>query len=108
MHPFRGEPDPQMNGRPPVGMLVIGLRPFVGRELEMLPSHRDVVVTTKRAIDLSTYMLKSGLILKDGDTATIGGGENVIVRYSMSRYSPAIPVIQIEAAHGEGGRVGPV
>lgn len=105
MHLFRGEPEPQMGGKPPVGMLVIGLRPFVGRELELVPSHRDVMTTTNGAIDLATYLLKKGPVLKEGHTATIGNSKNVRISYGMSRYSPNVSVIQIEEAHGDGVKV---
>jgi hypothetical protein len=95
MHLFRGEPDPEMGGRPPVGIFVAGLKPFVGRELELVPSHRDLIATTKGAVDLSSYLLTKGPVLKDGDTATIGGTEIVQVRYGISQYSRQKPVIRI-------------
>lgn len=102
MHLFRGEPDPAMGGRPPVGIFVAGLKPFLGRELELVPSHRDVMATTKGAVDLSSYLLKKGPVLKDGDTATIGAKETVQVRHSNSQYSRQKPAIQIVPTSSNG------
>jgi hypothetical protein len=102
MHLFRGEPDPEMGGRPPVGIFVAGLKPFLGRELELVPSYRDLMATTKGAVDLSSYLLKKGPVLKDGDTATIGGTETVQVRYSASQYSRQKPAIRIVPTSSNG------
>lgn len=102
MHLFRGEPDPKMGGRPPVGIFVAGLKPFVGRELELVPSYRDLRETTKGAINISSYLLSKGPVLKDGDTTTIGGTETVQVRHSTSQYSRQKPAIRIVPTSSNG------
>ena len=102
MHLFRSEPDPERGGRPPVGIFVAGLKPFLGRELELVPSHRDLMATTQGAIDLSSYLLQKGSVLKDGDTATVGGKEIVQIRHSTSQYSRQKPAIQVIPTRSNG------
>jgi hypothetical protein len=104
MHLFRGEPDPEMGGGPPVGIFVAGLKPFVGRELELVPSYRHLRETTKGAIELSSYLLQGGPVLKEGGTASIGGTETVQVRHGMSQYSRQKPAIRILPTSDKGAK----
>src|SRR3569623_844092 len=68
MHWFRGPLD-SAGGQPAVGVLNVGLEPFVGRGLELLPSPVDPMAVAARAIDITTYQLHNGPELKDDASA---------------------------------------
>jgi len=95
MHWFRG-PLESAGSQPAVGVLVAGLEPFVGRDLELLPSHADPQAVAQRAIDITTYLLHNGPVLKDGDTADVSDGAALTVKLAMSGHWPRpLPVFQI-------------
>lgn len=51
-----------------------GLRSFTLPEVDHLPSGEDAEAVYNRLINLSTYLLTNGPMLKSGDTIGIGPG----------------------------------
>ncbi|MEM6945094.1 MAG: hypothetical protein AAF565_15225 [Pseudomonadota bacterium] len=51
------------------GMLTLGLRPFIGRELEMAPSKRKHIWLAKTLLGLATLSVAQGRVFDDGHTA---------------------------------------
>jgi hypothetical protein len=91
---FRGPPD-KTSTKISVGVLTVGLEAFVGRDLELPASDAEPSTTARRAIDLSTYLLQHGPVLKDGETTGMSDGETLQVRYGTTSFcSPPRAVIQ--------------
>jgi hypothetical protein len=87
MHPFR---DP---GSSQVGVVTLGLRNFIGREIEMegAGSQLKSLLTTTR--ELVTYLLRPGVRVRDGDTVGHSMGERITVRVSDSRRFQGLPIL---------------
>jgi hypothetical protein len=87
MHPFRiSEPLG-------VGVVTMGLKNFIGREIELdgQASQFKSVVTT--AHGLATYLLQHGAKVRDGDTIGASENERILVRLVDSRRFNGLPVI---------------
>ena len=72
--PGRGAGAPGM-----IGMLTTGLRPFVGREIEMDPMPATPVEVARLTVRLAEHLIREGPIFADGDSVDIGGNANVLV-----------------------------
>lgn len=87
MHPFQ---DP---GSSRVGVVTMGLRSFIGREIEMdgqATRFKDVLTTVR---GLATYLMQDGVKINDGDTIGGSATERITVRFLESRRFQGLPVI---------------
>lgn len=58
-----------------------GLKPFVGREIEFASNKYPLQLIASRVSDASSYLIKRGPILKDGETFGISETERIRVKH---------------------------
>jgi hypothetical protein len=56
-----------------IGAVTTGLRPFVGRELELVPTNASTRTVAKRAYALAYQIVRQGTVIGDNDTVEIEG-----------------------------------
>jgi hypothetical protein len=85
MHPFRDSVSR-------VGVVTIGLKDFIGRELELdgPATQFELVLTT--ASGLVAYLLQDGVTMRDGDTIGASATERIPVRLLDSHRFQGLPV----------------
>lgn len=84
-------------GQATVGAMTTGLVPFIGREIEFLPSVIPAPAMAERVIGLSHYLMLSGPVIKDGETVGVTPEEKIRVSFREVGQRPSIPVMQLEA-----------
>jgi hypothetical protein len=90
MHPFR---DP---GSSQVGVVTLGLRNFIGREIELEgpdPQLKSLLTTTR---GLVTYLLQPGVTVRDGDTIGHSMDQRIKVRLADSRRFQGLPIVSAQ------------
>jgi hypothetical protein len=87
MHPFQDE------GSSRVGVITMGLRNFIGREVQLEGPATQIETVLTSARGLVTYLLQDGVKLRDGDTIGESATERIPVRLLKSRRFEGLPVI---------------
>ncbi|MFO1033970.1 MAG: DUF4261 domain-containing protein [Hyphomicrobiales bacterium] len=64
-----------------IGLMTVGLEPFVGREIEMVPRKESLGSSVQRAMAMAEYLLTKGPVVKDGDTVGYSATEHLKVTY---------------------------
>lgn len=80
--------------------LTTGLAPFIGREIEFMPSTLPPATIAQRVISTAQYLITNGLVLKDGDTLGVTETEKIRVRFAERGQRPAVPVVQLQKGQG--------
>lgn len=88
---------------PTAGALTTGLRPFVGREVEVAPAPCRPVDIARWLIKLSHQLIVAGPVLKDATTVAVGVGETASVRCAEEGMRPGVPVYQLRLAPERSG-----
>ncbi len=65
-----------------IGLFSIGLRGFVGYEIEMAPRKESFGAVLQRAIALTGYLLEKGPVLKDADSIGYSETERLRVKFA--------------------------
>lgn len=94
---FRGETAGQGQM---IGAATIGVRPFLGMEIEFLPAPQQPVDLAQRIFGLVRYLLMHGMVIRDGET--IGNSETDITRVRFLENGTRVPgrVIQLALETG--------
>ena len=71
--------EPLINGQQPVGLITTGLAPFIGREIDFVPTNASPVMVAQRVIGTASYLLVQGVVFKDGETLGISKTERISV-----------------------------
>ena len=90
---FRGQPAP--NGKNTIGVMSVGLLPFIGREMEFTPAPVALKELAERAFATAEYLILKGSVIKDGDTFGMSADEKIRVRYRDAGTRPGIPIIEM-------------
>ena len=77
---WRGQPRP---AEPGMGLKTVGLGTFSLPEIDHPPTGEDPVTVYNRVMNLSTYLMDNGSVLKDGDT--IGADAHASMRIQHDR-----------------------
>jgi hypothetical protein len=80
-----------------VGVITVGLRNFIGREIEMEGRDEDWDLLQQTAGNLALYFLQDGVEVKDGETLSNPDYEDVRIpmRFQTSPRYEGVPVIAI-------------
>lgn len=81
-------------GERTLAVVTTGLRAFIGREIEWLPSPLPPLTIAQRMIGLLQYLIVSGPVIADGDTLGISEAERIRARHSARGHGGG-PVIQL-------------
>lgn len=87
-------------GKQPSGnfaVATIGLDRMDLMDLEILESNRSPAATVDFLASIADYLIRNGLIIKDGDTVGQAEGERIIVRFAPSMIQEGKMVIQLQA-----------
>lgn len=87
-------------------IVTIGLRPFIGRELEWQPSPAPAEVAAKRVLGVASYLIANGLVVKDGETIGLSEEEKIAVRYADYGHRAGVPVLRLFATDDGMGTTG--
>lgn len=79
--------DPPQN-RSSLGMLTLGLLPFVGREIDHPPSGEQPGAIYARCMNLALYLIRSGPVINDGDTIGQTPTQRISVRFGAYGSTP--------------------
>jgi hypothetical protein len=85
MHPFRDSPSR-------VVVLTMGLKGFIGREIELEGPAAQLELVLTTAHGLVAYLLQDGVTMHDGDTIGESATERIPVRLLDSRRFQGLPV----------------
>jgi hypothetical protein len=83
---------PRMMGQRTLCAMTTGLRPFVGRELELLPVARGQEALGKIIGSLLAFTARRGAGFEDGDSVDMGNGEAVCLRLESQGQRSGIPI----------------
>ena len=75
----------------------VGLDRMDLMDLEILESNRSPAETLDFLAGIADYLIRNGLIIKDGDTVGQAEGERIIVRFAPSMIQEGKMVIQLQA-----------
>jgi hypothetical protein len=89
---------PVLNGQRSLCAMTTGLRPFVGRELELLPVARGQEAVSKIVGSLLAFMARRGAGFEDGDSVDMGNGEAVALRLEAQGQREGIPIFAARLA----------
>lgn len=78
-----------------IACITTGLQPFIGREIEVMPTTLQPAQVAERLYGLGRYLIDKGQILKDGETVGISQTEKFRVALAPRGQRPDIPVIQL-------------
>ena len=70
------------------GLLTMGLAPFVGREIDHPPTGEQPGAIYNRCLNLALYLMRSGPVIRDGDTVGQTPTQRIVVRFSERRGTP--------------------
>jgi len=88
------------DGRPQSSLILSnGLLPFVGRELEFLPTPAPLVEAVKRVLGLMQYLIREGPVINDGDTVGVSRAERIHVAFADRGHRPGVPVMRCTVEH---------
>jgi hypothetical protein len=82
-------------GKRTFAALTTGLKEFVGRELEWLPTALSPVTIAERLIGTCQYLIANGPVIKDNETLGISETEHIRARFADRGMRPGIPVIKL-------------
>lgn len=86
---------PDAIGQPQMMMMTSGMRPFIGREVEWMPSSQPRTAVLDRLIGTCLYLIENGPVIKDGETLGKTHAERVRVRYAAQGQRSGVPVLQL-------------
>lgn len=86
---------PSAAGLPQVVLMTSGLMPFIGREIEWMPSTQPLPALFERLIGTCTYLIENGPVIGDGETLGQTAAEKIRARYVAQGQRPGIPVLQL-------------
>ncbi len=90
---MRAPMDPTPNA---IACVTTGLMPFIGREIELLPTSLQPAQIAERLYGLARYLIDKGQILKDGETVGLSPTEKFRVTLADQGQRPGIPVIKLK------------
>lgn len=82
-------------GNPTTAVLTKGMEPFIGREIEFLPTTMVPGEAAKRVIGLAEYLLQQGPIVGDGETIGLTQDEMINVSFADEGQRPDVPIMQL-------------
>ncbi|MFO1088346.1 MAG: DUF4261 domain-containing protein [Hyphomicrobiales bacterium] len=80
----------------------LGLRAFIGREIEFLPAPMPPMDLARRLIGMASYLCAKGPIIADGETIAVSDTEKIAVQYADEGSRPGIPVLLMRFVSGGG------
>ena len=83
------------DGARTTAVVTTGLVPFVGYELEWLPSALPPITIVQRVLGITKYLITNGPVLNDNDTLGISELERIRVRFGQEGQRPGINVAQL-------------
>jgi len=89
---------PRVMGQRTLSAMTTGLRPFVGRELELLPVARSQEALGKIVGSLLAFIARRGAGFEDGDSVDMGNGEAVCLRLESQGQRSGIPIFAARLA----------
>lgn len=95
-----GDP-PARDGQRKIGLITQGLRNFIGRELEFVPSPLEMQTLLARSINLSDYLISNGPVLADGDSVGVTETERIRVKHAVV-HSTQTPVYRLTFETADG------
>lgn len=91
---------PSATGERTLAVLTTGLQPFVGREIEFLPTALSPYELARRVIGLGQYLIQSGPVIRDGETVGITETERIRVRFADGQRR-GVPVMALTLEQGD-------
>ncbi len=79
------------------GLVTTGLAPFVGREIDFIPTNASPVMVAQRVIGTASCLLQTGTVFKDGETLGISETEKIAIRLVEGD----VPLYQLSLSKGE-------
>lgn len=93
------------SGEATVTGVSFGMRPFIGREIELAPTTLPHLEAGKRLIGAIDMSLTRGPVLKDGDTFGLTADERISAEFRQSAVRPGLPVVCLNAESAKAGVV---
>ena len=90
---MRAPMDPTPNA---IACITTGLMPFIGREIELMPTSLQPAQIAERLYGLARYLIDKGQILKDGETVGLSPTEKFRVALADQGQRPGLPVIKLK------------
>ena len=84
-------------GERQTAVMTHGLLPFLGRELEWMPSPLPLPLIVERLLGACDYLIMRGPVIADGDTLGVSTTERIRARYAAQGQRPGVPVMQLSA-----------
>jgi Domain of unknown function (DUF4261) len=88
---------PAKTGARTTAMYTTGLAPFVGREIEFLPSTWPPTQIADRAIGTAQYLMERGPVIKDGETLGTSRCEKVRISLVAAGLCIGKPIFELSA-----------
>lgn len=76
-----------------VGVLTLGLRLFIGREIEFDGPRAQLKAILEKVEGLTGYLLQPAVSLRDGNTIGVSETERITVRHAESKRFHGIPIL---------------
>ncbi len=89
---------PLLGGQRSLCAMTTGLRPLVGREIELQPVARGQEALAKIVGELMSFMARRGAGFDDGDSVDMGNGEAVCLRHAAEGQRAGIPIFEARLA----------
>jgi len=89
---------PVLGGQRSLCAMTTGLRPFVGREIELLPVARGLEPLGRIVSSLLAFVARRGAGFEDGDSVDLGTGEAVCLRLEPQGQRPDMPIFAARLA----------
>ena len=89
---------PLLGGQRTLCAMTAGLRPLVGREIELLPLARGQKALAKIVGSLLAFTARRGIGFDDGDSVDMGNGEVVCLRHAAEGQRSGIPIFEARLA----------
>jgi hypothetical protein len=76
-------------------IITTGMAPFIEREIELTSTKLTLAEAVKRTYELCNYLIRQGLVVKDGDTAELDPGVKSRMHFRPQGRLPGLPVLQL-------------
>lgn len=76
-----------------LGLVTLGLGPFVGREVEHPPTGEPPGAVYERVLNLCLYLMRAGPVIKDGDTIGQTAAQRITVRLAEREGVPVYRLV---------------
>lgn len=78
-----------------IGAVTTGLLPFVGREVELVPTQMPVAEVARRVLGIVNYLIRQGPVIADGETLETTPGERIRAHHRLRGRNPGTAVLEL-------------